>query len=330
MSFYDAVGAVDRAKVRVMVGDRAARGADSLIGWFVARRASSARPSMREAAVTAHLRRPVPVVVLPDEEDDAMEDAAVVVEQRSPGGTARGLRVGTMDVPLPDPARTGTGGSRGRQVAASPVSKTTTSTTTTALLPRCAPEQAGLAGSCPCLFLLLTESHTPNMVLTHDYRAFQYHPRTSSSTSGGEPGPAPATAAAAGGTFRPLPMSIVNIGPVFRGHYDAFAPVSPFPRMAGLLTDPDGHGEDPVTSAIATDAGQPLLDVYAQGFSMDRLVNLVAPSRASRTLELEDLYARMLAKLEVVARQVQDSSKLLAERESLRNSLKAQHEARLG
>lgn len=51
-----------------------------------------------------------------------------------------------------------------------------------------------------------------------------------------------------------------------------------------------------------------MLESSAEGFSVERLGRLVGPVASQCTSELEDLYGRMLLKLESLARLVEESS----------------------
>ncbi|CAK9196425.1 unnamed protein product [Sphagnum troendelagicum] len=268
MSFYDGAGGIDVSKVTKMVGERDERGGDAPIGWFVGRRESPLRPSMRESAVTANLRT-MPAVVA----------AAVNVDM-----------------------------GRNRIVVPS---------------------------SSPCLFLIFSESLSSSATHTHEYRAFQYRRKASG-----------------GGWFEPCTIEIVNIGPAFRGSYDSFAPVAPFPRFlkpsdigggVGMESSPRyseeglrrSYGKGETTDVIngkekkgsqQQEAEQALLDMYSQDFSVDRLQKLISSGgKGGHVQELEDLYTKMLKKLEGLAKQVCESSDALVAKEAenvkLRNAL---------
>lgn len=107
-------------------------------------------------------------------------------------------------------------------------------------------------------------------------------------------------------------MSIVNVGPAFRPHYDAFKvnssllPLLPC-REFGFGTDMD-LGEREVE---VEDEGE--REKKIEGFDKEKLKKLVGPSATAYTGALEDMYGKMIAKLQNLARLVEESSALVLE-----------------
>lgn len=122
-------------------------------------------------------------------------------------------------------------------------------------------------------------------------------------------------------------MDVINIGPAFRGHYGAFSPISPFPLLSCPVKDRDlspsrkmvidevDKSKESLSSLRKVAKEQQKLDLVAEGFEVGRLNKLVGNEGSSCTSELEDLYGKMLAKLEGLARLVEKSSALVLEQE---------------
>lgn len=271
-SFYDATGRIDAAKLAQMVGDRESRGGDAPIGWFVGRRGSSMRPSMRESTVTANLR---------NTQFSVPEDAVVGLEDS---------RDGRSKV---SPTLSSSNGLLGQE----------------SVLNRKELKPIGIPLSSPCLFFLFTESSDTNSIHTHEYRAFQYRTKLSGV-----------------GCFETRSVKIVNIGPAFRGLYDSFAPVAPFPWFP-MTSALDGESSDESLRRLSTTsqnadvqlegvkkANQSLLDMYSQDFSVDRLHSLIKTEGDGGSVwELEALYRTMLRKLDVLAKQVCEGNEAIFE-----------------
>lgn len=295
MSFYDATGHIDAAKFAQMVGEREARGGDPPIGWFVGRRGTAMRPSMRELAVTANLRNtqfsaPEDAAAgSEDLRDGKVKDSRTLNSSNGLVGEGNGLSskevlVGRKNSPQ--------GGAASKLI--------------------------GLPSSSPCVFFLFTESSDANSIHTHEYRAFQYRTKLSGA-----------------GCFETRSVNIVNIGPAFRGLYDSFAPVAPFPwflKSSAL----DGESSDeglrrlsmvPHNADVQMDgsqgADQALLDMYSQDFSVDRLHSLIrTEGEGGSVRELEALYRTMLRKLDVLAKQVCEGNEVIFEQELANSKLK--------
>ncbi|XP_073100795.1 uncharacterized protein [Elaeis guineensis] len=160
----------------------------------------------------------------------------------------------------------------------------------------------------PCIFLLLSSSSSPNhAVHTHEYRAFVFR-----STAGGS------------GVLEPRSLDVINVGPAFRGQYSSFSPESAFPWMPcwskGVEEGERERGSKKGESLREAERELRLLESSAEGFGLARLELLVGPGAAEYTSELEDLYTKMLLKVEGLARLVEKSSARVLEQEN-RNSL---------
>lgn len=151
----------------------------------------------------------------------------------------------------------------------------------------------------PLLFALFDTFQTQNQAThTHDYRLFQCRKRAT-------------------WHFDPLSVNIVNIGPFFRGQFDSFLPTAPFPPLplyprglesprAGLSThsrtfsDSSGGGDDEPGGSYLED--QAILDRQTEGYSLEKLRNLVGREAPPQMLEIETLYRAMLGRLEKLAK----------------------------
>lgn len=71
---------------------------------------------------------------------------------------------------------------------------------------------------------------------------------------------------------------------------------------------------------------QQMLESSAEGFSVERLGRLVGPVASQCTSELEDLYGRMLLKLESLARLVEESSAKILVQENQLSELRSRIE----
>ncbi|PKA50582.1 hypothetical protein AXF42_Ash013797 [Apostasia shenzhenica] len=152
-----------------------------------------------------------------------------------------------------------------------------------------------------CIFLLLSSSATENQAIhTHDYRAFVL--RMKKSPIGAR-------------ILEPRSLDIVNIGPAFRGQYGSFSPESALPWLPWKVDDELAEPES-LRNLKDVAAAQRLLDSAAEGFNMERLAHLVGPGIAEYASELEDLYRKMLIKLEGLARLVEKSSARVLEQEN--------------
>ncbi|KAL3531644.1 hypothetical protein ACH5RR_005165 [Cinchona calisaya] len=151
----------------------------------------------------------------------------------------------------------------------------------------------------PSLFLLLTSPLQDQLIHTHEYKAFQYRISTDS--------------------FDPKSLDIINIGPSFRSHYDSFSPNSSFPLIPCELRSSNAMAEDEKRETLGTLKkglkDQKELNMWAEGFEIGRLNRLMGSESASYTAEVEDLYSKMLAKLDGLTRLVEKSSAKVLEQE---------------
>ncbi|XP_004305104.1 PREDICTED: uncharacterized protein LOC101305783 [Fragaria vesca subsp. vesca] len=153
----------------------------------------------------------------------------------------------------------------------------------------------------PCLFLLFASPITDQTIHTHEYRAYQFRTATRS--------------------FEPKSIDIVNIGPAFRGHYGAFSPSSQFPALpCELRAEPMNvdRGEE----SLGQLKTQSELDMWAEGLEVSSLSRLMGLEAASYTSGVEELYGKMLVKIESLAREVEDSSAKIREQEDHNRKLR--------
>ncbi|XP_068668916.1 uncharacterized protein [Aristolochia californica] len=142
----------------------------------------------------------------------------------------------------------------------------------------------------PLIFLLVSTPLTSSesLIHTHEYRAFLYRPSRPS--------------------FEPKSVDVINIGPAFRGNYGAFSPNSELPWLplgAAGLEEETKEGLDRLRKVSKE---QRVLDSCAEGYDVRRLGRLVGPVATNYASQVEDLYCKMLAKLEGLARVVEKSS----------------------
>jgi len=132
-------------------------------------------------------------------------------------------------------------------------------------------------------------------VHTHEYRAFQF--RT---------GPQ---------LFEPRSLDVVNIGPAFRGHYGAFSPNSRLPALdCGLRGSPmDEGGDDRLAGMKQAANDQRELDGCVEGFEVGKLSRMVGSDARSYTEGLEELYKKMLVKIQNLTSLVDESSAMVLE-----------------
>ena len=151
----------------------------------------------------------------------------------------------------------------------------------------------------PCVFLLFASPLSDQSIHTHEYRAYQFRSSTE--------------------LFEPKSIDIVNIGPAFRGHYDSFSPNSPFPSLACELRsspmDVDKDGEN-MKRMKQVSKDQKELDICAEGFEVGNLSRMIGSEATHYTSGLEDLYEKMLVKVETLARLVENSSAKVLEQVS--------------
>ncbi|XP_075502363.1 uncharacterized protein LOC142540248 [Primulina tabacum] len=152
----------------------------------------------------------------------------------------------------------------------------------------------------PSLFLLLTTPFQDQLIHTHEYKAFQYR--------------IPAY------SFEPKSLTIINIGPSFRSQFDFFVPNAPFPFMDFEPRGSDAMAEDDKEQTLGSTkrnlVNQKQLDMHAEGFDIHRLNKLVGTEAVNYTNELEDLYGKMLAKIDGLSRSVEQTSAKVLEQEN--------------
>uniref|UniRef100_A0A2C9V9T6 Uncharacterized protein n=1 Tax=Manihot esculenta TaxID=3983 RepID=A0A2C9V9T6_MANES len=144
----------------------------------------------------------------------------------------------------------------------------------------------------PCIFLLFATPLQDQLIHTHEYRAYQFRVSTQS--------------------FEPKSIDIVNIGPAFRGHYGSFSPNSPFPMLNCELSSLSAMNEDRRDEALSeikqVSKDQRELDMCAEDFPVSNLSRLIGSEASNHTAGLENLYEKMLAKIDSLARQVEKSN----------------------
>ncbi|KAK1283391.1 hypothetical protein QJS10_CPB21g01452 [Acorus calamus] len=157
----------------------------------------------------------------------------------------------------------------------------------------------------PCVFVILSSPSSDQAIHTHDYRAFQYRRGRRA--------------------FEATEIELVNVGPAFREHYGTFGPESPLPWVPVVAGDGEGDEKGRVRVDVSrrwTGGEQREMDRCAEGFVVERLGGLVGPRAGEYAAELEELYERMLAKLERLARLVEASSARVLDQEERNLKLK--------
>lgn len=149
----------------------------------------------------------------------------------------------------------------------------------------------------PSLFLLITTPFQDQLIHTHEYKAFQFK----------------------GSAFEPKSLCIVNLGPSFRSQYDSFSPNVGFPMMDCELKGPNEMVEDDNDESLAAKNNQlkdqKQLDSCTEGFEIGRLSKLMG-AEAAYTAEMEELYDKMLAKIDGLSRLVEQSNAKVLEQEN--------------
>ncbi|GFP92781.1 hypothetical protein PHJA_001422400 [Phtheirospermum japonicum] len=149
----------------------------------------------------------------------------------------------------------------------------------------------------PSLFLLITTPFQDQLIHTHEYRVFQYK----------------------GGAFEPKSLNIVNIGPSFRSQYDSFSPSVQFPMLDCELRGPNSMVEDETGDNLGdqknSSKDQNQLDSCIEGYETGRLSKLMG-SEAAHTSELEELYYKMLAKIDGLSKSVELTNAKVQEQEN--------------
>ncbi|CAN8270005.1 unnamed protein product [Cochlearia groenlandica] len=156
-----------------------------------------------------------------------------------------------------------------------------------------------------CVFFLLTTPTLEQVIHTHEYRAYQF--RSSNRR------------------LEPRSIAIVNIGPAFRGHYSSFSPKSRFPpllcemRSSAMSVDRD---EGSLSAKKQAGKDQKEIDALSDGFQVRNLNRLVGAEAANYTGGIEDMYERMLAKIESLACDAENSSAMVFEQDKLNRKLR--------
>ncbi|CAN1142127.1 hypothetical protein LINPERPRIM_LOCUS25859 [Linum perenne] len=160
----------------------------------------------------------------------------------------------------------------------------------------------------PCLFLLFSTPQQEQLIHTHDYRAYQF--RFSKEC------------------FDSKSVDIVNIGPAFRVDYGSFSPNSLFPMLNCDLRNSSAMNEDNKSEEgslgemkkVAKD--QKELDMCAEGYAVTDLSKLMGQEATSYTAGLEDMYDKMLVKIESLVRDVESSNSKVLQRENYNRKLR--------
>ncbi|XP_021769642.1 uncharacterized protein LOC110733877 [Chenopodium quinoa] len=162
-----------------------------------------------------------------------------------------------------------------------------------------------LSSESPRVFLLLTTpfNDTQSLIHTHEYRVYHFVRLENS--------------------FETTPLDVVNIGPAFRGQYGAFSPNSELPCLPCNFQGGSPMKEDEKErenmnlkemKRVAKD--QKDLEAYAAaGYELGSLSRLVGSDAVSYVSGVEELYEKMLAKLDCLATQVEGSSSKVLEME---------------
>ncbi|XP_021744917.1 uncharacterized protein LOC110710879 [Chenopodium quinoa] len=158
-----------------------------------------------------------------------------------------------------------------------------------------------ISSESPRVFLLLTTPfNDPQLLIhTHEYRVYHFNRLENS--------------------FETTPLDVVNIGPAFRGQYGAFSPNSELPFLpcnfqGGSPMKDDENMNLKEMKRVAKD--QKDLEAYAAaGYELGSLSRLVGSDAVSYVSGVEELYEKMLARLDCLAAQVEGSSSKVLEME---------------
>ncbi|ESQ49195.1 hypothetical protein EUTSA_v10021171mg [Eutrema salsugineum] len=153
------------------------------------------------------------------------------------------------------------------------------------------PENPKSTNMASCVFILLTTPTTDQLIHTHEYRAYQF--RYSNQR------------------LEPRSLGIVNIGPAFREHYGSFSPKSGFPPLICEVSSSAmnvDHDEGSLSAIKQAVKDQKEIDALADGLQVGNLKRLVGAEAANYTGGIEEMYERMLAKVESLALEVEKSS----------------------
>ncbi|KAL1193803.1 hypothetical protein V5N11_031932 [Cardamine amara subsp. amara] len=156
-----------------------------------------------------------------------------------------------------------------------------------------------------CVFFLLTTPSADQCIHTHEYRSYQFRSTKQ--------------------RFEPRSVGIVNIGPAFRGHYGSFSPKSGFPPLlcelnsSAMSVDRDEGSLSGKKQAVKD---QKEIDALAEGFQVGNLKRLVGAEAANYTGGIEQMYERMLAKIEGLVSDVEKSSARVFEQDKHNRKLR--------
>ncbi|KAF8027123.1 hypothetical protein BT93_E0138 [Corymbia citriodora subsp. variegata] len=163
-------------------------------------------------------------------------------------------------------------------------------------------------GFSPRVFLLFSTPPLDSAIHTHEYRAFQFRTATD--------------------TFEPRSVDVVNIGPGFRGHYGNFSPNSSFPWLAcdlrGSSMMQEDSKEERLSEMRQAAKYQNEIDLIAEGFPVAKLSRLVGSEASNYTAGLEEMYEKMLTKVDSLARLVEAGSAQVVEMEQHNSKLRAE------
>eukprot|EP00897_Mesotaenium_endlicherianum_P006315 jgi/Mesen1/5711/ME000289S04810 len=237
MSFFDGTGALDHARLAQILAARS-QGAsgcgDPPIGWFAQRRNTPLRPSMRESSVCAHFRALSSPQPQPQHQHQHQQSQPPHQQQQHQLSEHQQLQQQQPQHQSQSQPQQQEQQEQQQEQQQELLSR-----------------PMGVPASSPFLFLLVSGSMDPARAThTYEYKAFQYHPR------------------AWGFSLEPRDVSVVNIGPAFRGQYESFAPTAPFPllpRPPAVSADvdiPDGRHASASSADVhgeggAPDAGRP-------------------------------------------------------------------------
>ena len=152
------------------------------------------------------------------------------------------------------------------------------------------------------IFMLFSSSAGNQAVHTHDYRAYTLESNSE------------------GFSHVPTPVEIVNLGPAFRSQYNLFSPESSFPWMPCGTTVSDIVRDGSLLNIRRTSRDSAALAGLTEGYTLERLWQMVGADAEGHRSELEQLYESMLLKLEGLTKLVEKSSGGILEQVSFARS----------
>ncbi|KAL9263593.1 hypothetical protein AKJ16_DCAP03799 [Drosera capensis] len=151
----------------------------------------------------------------------------------------------------------------------------------------------------PFVFLLVT-NNDQTLIDTFEFKAFQF--RVSKML------------------FDPIAVEIVNIGPEFRAGYGSFSPKSRLPYLEGGMGSPMREEREVSLGALKREEEEGMaLEAYAEGYDVGSLGRLMGGMNVEG---IEELYERMLRRLEGLARKVEVSEEKVIQKEKRNNRLR--------